>query len=110
MEWVQANCHDPDVQLAKWLRDGFPIGIDVPITPGGLFPLSRSHAEAETLDGLLWNKGNHPSFSVVNDGDDLPQGQGFVANIISKVSCRDMPRERKQRQFMGKSLSPLWAT
>ena len=84
VEWVQANCHDLDVQLAKWLRDGFPIGIDVPITPGGLLPLSRSHAEAETLDGLLWNKGNHPSFSVVNDGDDLPPGPRILREYHSK--------------------------
>ena len=36
---TQALCGDPDIALSSWLSDGAPMGITLPIVPGGLFPL-----------------------------------------------------------------------
>jgi len=41
---LQELSGDPDKVLSTWLRVGAPMGIDVPIDPGGLFPLFSSPA------------------------------------------------------------------
>ena len=64
---VQKASGDPDIPLGSWLKDGAPQGIVKSITPGGLFPLCHSPAEASSLEGLMWGKGNHPSFNVVRE-------------------------------------------
>ena len=41
---------DPDCQVATWLREGFPVGIKLPITPGGLLPLITEHTDLTPAD------------------------------------------------------------
>ena len=47
---VQQKCNYPDAVLPGWLDEDAAMGIIEPITPGGLFPLCPSPAEAEVLD------------------------------------------------------------
>ena len=94
---IQARCGDPDSPLVEWLKTGSPMGILHPITPGGLFPVCESPAEALTLEGLLWQKGNHPSFGIKDVDDGEPPGlallreyyrKGFASRYTSLVEAR----------------------
>ena len=68
------------------------MGILEPTSPGQRFPLCPSPAEADSLDGNLWTKGNHPSFGLTHGGDTQPPGlevlrgyheKGFAARYSS---------------------------
>ena len=60
------------------------MGITESIRPGGLFPYCPSPAEADSLDGLVWSKGNHPSFGLKYEGDDEPPGLKVLAGYYGK--------------------------
>jgi hypothetical protein len=96
VEAVQNEADDPDTLLGKWLVDGSPMGFTETITPGGLFPLCASPAEADTLDGMLWEGGNHGSFEEVYGNDKLPPGietlrgyykKGFASRYTSRTEA-----------------------
>ena len=84
IEAVQVEADDLDTPLAKWLVEGSPMGFTETITPGGLFPLGSSPAEADTLDGLLWEGGNHGSFEEVYEGSSVPPGIGTLHGYFEK--------------------------
>jgi hypothetical protein len=60
------------------------MGFVHPITPGGLFPLHDSPAEASTLEGLLWEKGNQPSFQIQHGGGPTPPGLNILREYYAK--------------------------
>ena len=43
---------DPDTDLAKWLRQGAPLGVSMPVTSRGVFPPSRQQGK-DWAPGLL---------------------------------------------------------
>ena len=53
---------DPDTEAARWLaQESTPLGIDVPIKPGGVFPRADSKDAADEID--LWCHGwNYASY------------------------------------------------
>ena len=61
---VQRRAGDPDIHVAKWLKDGAPMGLSAPIQPGGLFPRQSSEPETslQDLEVAAVRGGNHPSF------------------------------------------------
>ena len=68
---VQDAAQDPDAALREWLSEGAPMGIKVPIAPGGLFPLKTTAAEIDPEDVFMEDfAGNHPSFGAA--GTEAP--------------------------------------
>ena len=66
---VLTRAEDPDHFIASWLKDGFPVGIRLPITPSGLLPprSEERSLSAEALEDLAtWDK-NHASFNTQED-------------------------------------------
>ena len=84
----QENGGDPDAHPPKWLSEGSPMAFEQPIEPGGLFLLCHSPAEATTLEGLLWTRGNHPSFSVPEEGGVQPPGLALLQGYYEKGYAR----------------------
>ena len=60
------------------------MGILKPIAPGELFPICPSPAEADSLDGNHWAKGNHPSFGLTHGDDSTPPGLGVLSGYHDK--------------------------
>ena len=60
------------------------MGILEPITPGNLFPICPSPAEADALDGTLWTKGNHPSFGTPYGEDNAVPGLEVLDGYYTK--------------------------
>ena len=60
------------------------MGIEEAILPGGLFPLCSSPVEASTLEGLLWQKGNQPSFMVASSEGGKPPGLALLKEYFGK--------------------------
>ena len=84
------------------------MGILKPITPGGLFPLCPSPAEADALDGNLWAKGNHPSFGLMYSGDEEPPGLGVLKGYHTKgYAARYSTLFEAERQHGKLLISPL---
>ena len=75
---------DPDVEVGKWLQQGTPVGIAVPIRPSGLLPLV-SESPTTSVDRLReqvqWTH-NHPSFGL-RDGDELP-AHGLLQDLVDQ--------------------------
>ena len=63
---VLEEAGDPDLEIARWLRDGTPVGIAEPIRPSGLLPLiseSRGLSVEDLRSQVQWTH-NHPSFDA----------------------------------------------
>ena len=83
---------------------GAPMGIEVPIVAGGLFPEAASAAEA-TPDEVLAEtfSGNHPSFSALDaDGAGLDVVAGHVAAGFGKLFADRAAVER----YLGPRVAP----
>ena len=60
------------------------MGIEEVIEPGGLFPICASPAEALSLEGLLWDRGNHPSFKATRGDEAQPPGLALLREYHDK--------------------------
>ena len=67
---VMTLAQDPDLEVPRWLEEGTPVGIRVPIRPSGLLPLIEEEATttAEKLQAQAQWSLNHPSFDSVEEG------------------------------------------
>ena len=51
--WIKKS-KDPDLAVAKWIMEGVPLGINVPIETHGVFPPSDKDQEAEVISDALY--------------------------------------------------------
>ena len=94
-QWIIEEANDPDTDIPDWIRDGFPLGIDRPITPRGVFPattadsasieLSRAFGKIKAWAGLSEHR-NYKSFyeeATAADADfkDRIVSKGFAERI-----------------------------
>ena len=57
---------DPDAILATWLRSRAPLGVEVPITPTGVFPPVEGHlASAQQLETIASNPDGWRNYFVL---------------------------------------------
>ena len=109
MKAVQRKSHDPDTAIVDWLRGGAPVGIAVPVTPGGLLPRIKETATLtpDELSAQAAYDANHSSFNVEHDGRKpaLDELQSLVNQGFARL-CRD--REHAE-QLLGANIvvSPL---
>ena len=81
---IQRAAGDPDEEVARWLRDGAPMGILREIQPCGLLPLKRSPAEATPQSVLLRSrKRNHASFRELH-GEERAPGLKVLEDHVMK--------------------------
>ena len=61
---------DPDVFVGRWLEQGAPVGIRVPIDPGGLRPLIHEERSLSptSLENLPQFESNHDTFDLEDHG------------------------------------------
>ena len=81
---VMEQAEDPDRWVHKWLTTGFPVGIRLPVEPGGLLPLvdEDSLLSPEDLeDRARWFQ-NHQSFDVP-DGTSQP-AHDLLRDLVDK--------------------------
>ena len=84
------------------------MAFELPIPPGGLFPTSHSPAEATSLEGLMWNKGNHPSFKTPDDSDGKPPGLALLNGYHEKGYVKRYSRRQDAETVHGELiLAPL---
>ena len=71
---IQRRARDPDVHVAKWLKEGAPMGLSATIDPGGLFPLQHGEPEntLQDLEVSSVREGNHPSFREMHGQETSP--------------------------------------
>ena len=81
---LQQCTGDPDRDLADWLRDGVPMGLSVPLRPGGLFPRQESTrtVDPESLSGDS-DVRNHPSFRLLGN-DGAPVGAAQLGEYLNQ--------------------------
>ena len=73
-EAIATAVDDPDTSMVRWLHEGSPMGINVPIQPGGHFPLvteERKQSESVLGESFVPLK-NHDSFGDFVDGPRSP--------------------------------------
>ena len=80
---VQRRARDPDVHVAKWLKEGAPMGLSATIEPGGLFPLQSGEPEntMQDLEVSSVREGNHPSFRELH-GQETSPGMTLVQEHV----------------------------
>ena len=74
---VMDAANDPDKWVHKWLESGFPVGIKLPLEPGGLLPRIDEQASLtpeDLEDKARWSH-NHQSF-------DTPEGTAQPAHEL----------------------------
>ena len=106
---VQQRAKDPDSDIVDWLRYGAPVGVGVPVRPGGLLPSISETPELNTdsLFELAAYDCNHASFNLEHEGskparDEL---QSLVDQGFARL-CRD--REHAESLLgSGIVVSPL---
>ena len=84
------------------------MGITAKITPGNLFPLCHSPAEADSLDQNFWAKRNHPSFGLTYGDDANPPGPKVLADYFDKGYASIYTSIKEAEKVHGELLiSPL---
>ena len=99
VEKVQQQCGDPDGEIAKWLREGAPVGIACPVVPGGLLPAiteEKEKDEDEVLAGCAYDS-NHDSFDMLHDGRKpaLEELAGLVDKGFAELCVDQRAAEEK---------------
>ena len=92
---------DPDVEVGKWLQHGTPVGITVPIRPGGLLPLvseSRTTSVDRFREQVQWTH-NHPSFSI-SEGGDLP-AHNLLQDLVDQGFAMIFADREAAAQWLG---------
>ena len=68
---IAERSEDPDVDVLVWLRGKTPLGIELPIPPRGIFPLSENVVGAEAgLQPWMEVQGNYASFGDYTEEAD----------------------------------------
>ena len=85
MKAVQDRAGDPDQHLARWLREGAPMGIRRPIEPScGFFPKAPVEPTVDPDDVFSMDfHGNHPSFRFSDTGE-TPPGHELIEDHLNK--------------------------
>ena len=102
---------DPDMEIWSWLRVGAPLGITLPIKPGGLLPLAATTASLDPGDLLEeepWH-GNHGSFErewPTEDGATDRPAQALLEELIDLGFLELYEDQQEAEEFMGKGLVP----
>ena len=97
---ILAATKDPDLAVGEWLQHGAPMGIRMPVSPGGHFPRSEKEAEVDVNDlPHLFNFAkNHASF-LDHYGEPEPptldlirgylnRGYGEVFDSVAEATAR----------------------
>lgn len=100
------QAEDADVDAARWLLDGAPVGISAMIPPTGYFP-SDQDASQEELWALQSAAKNHASFYRAVDG--RRPGEDVIQTMISVGLVEVFEDERAAEAALGSPLvvSPL---
>lgn len=105
--WVEAS-GDPETEVPKWLVQGAPLGIELPIHSCGIFPPAEkkegnSVGEAIT-QGELEKKGFKNYLSVESNKEDA---EAELARYENLGYLRRLPKEEALRDFGGGTISKL---
>ena len=103
---IQDLCGDPDMPLRSWLRDGAPMGLRVPIVPGGLFPLVEPDP-VMTPDQVFDHVrlGNHPSF-LAPGPDGQPTGLQTITDHLNAGFGFLFADLGAAERYLGSSVTP----
>ena len=92
---IADRSEDPDVDVLVWLRGRTPLGIELPITPRGIFPLSENVVGAEAgLHPWMEIQGNYASYGDYKTEADaiikseLEMGRLDWASSLSELTSR----------------------
>ncbi len=87
MASLLTSAKDPDAQvLPKWLREGFPLGIEVPVENTGVFPATDSVSasiEASRMCGKLIQDWDHSAENYSSFEDAPEKAQAELDRLIS---------------------------
>ena len=107
VKFVQEDAGDPDVHLSRWLREGAPMGIQMPIEVGGLFPAVEPQASLslDDLDLLERWSSNHPSFNE-DFGEGEPPGVATVRGYLDSGFGRLFKDAAAASEYHGVRVHP----
>ena len=81
---------DPDLEIARWLRDGTPVGIAEEIVPSGLLPLVSESPKLSVVDlqsQVQWTH-NHPSFDALETASTAspssPPAHALLTDLVNE--------------------------
>ena len=99
--------HDSDVEVPQWLQGGAPMGIAVPILPGGHFPCKDLGRELEPqeLEPLGAASLNHPSFSCLQDEDGVT-GTALIEACVDAGFGELFSDRKSAAQALGGQIFP----
>ena len=70
---------DPDVHIHEWSKGHVPLGITVPIPPGGVFPVASTSECIRYLHAKVWGGDNYASYD-----EHKVKADELLKNEISK--------------------------
>ena len=106
--WVEAS-GDPESEVPKWLVQGAPLGIELPILSCGIFPPADekkggTEAGEAITDGELEKKGFKNYLSVETNKEDAEIELKRYENL---GFLQRWPKERALQEFQGGTISRL---
>ena len=98
---VIRRSNDPDVFVGRWLEQGAPVGISVPIDPGGLLPLiSEERSLSPTsLENLPQLEPSHGTFDLEEDGQ-LP-AHNLLRDLVDQGFANLHTDQQAASDFFG---------
>ena len=98
---------DPDIEVAKWLDEGTPLGINRRIVPRGIFPPNDKTQEEESLVDALaqLGRGSIANYASVREAPEdalIEVNRLKDKGIVTKVS-----RQEVEEHFGGGTISKL---
>ena len=102
---------DPDMIVGRWLEEGAPMGIRVPVAPGGHFPKSSCPAELEIQDlpSVFRFAKNHASF-VDLYGEAEPPTLGLIRSYIARGYGEVFASLEAAQEKYGELVQRPWVT
>ena len=104
---IQQDAGDPDTSVGEWLENGAPMGLSVPIVPGGLFPevVPDPELSLEELElSERWDR-NHPSFQLCH-GEAIPPGLDLIAEYVEKGMGRLFAGAKEASTYLNHEIHP----
>ena len=98
---------DPDQSVPEWLEHGAPMGINVPVVPGGHFPRADRPPGVDAHDGIEAYRyhGNHPSFGE-KWGEQEPPTLPLIRGYLKAGYGRVFDSQSSAEQYLGARCFP----
>ena len=98
---------DPDVDLADWVEEGTPLGVNLPIKPRGIFPPADKEGELETMMDASFQIARSAITNYASIADNLDDAKEEISRLLDLGYVMKVSRQQVDEHFSQGTVSKL---